>query len=73
MKKMFLALILGLFISGCGTPAQRAEFLKHDTMYKNWDHTKFSWSGFKNPTVETGKESQEQNWWGEPIEFKQQR
>ena len=69
MKKLLcLMAFLGLFLAGCGTAEERAEFWKHDTMYKNWDHMKFSWSGYLNPTQKTGEESQDQGWWGKPIE-----
>ncbi|MCD6298200.1 MAG: hypothetical protein J7M30_13715 [Deltaproteobacteria bacterium] len=67
MKKLFLLLIAGFFLSGCGTAAERSEFWKHDTMYKNTDHMLFSWFGYKTPTKETGKKSAEQKWWGEVI------
>ena len=68
MKKLFLVLIAGFFLSSCGTAAQQSEFWKHDTIYKNWDHLKFSWFGYKNPTKETGKTSQAEKWWGEAVE-----
>lgn len=67
MKKLFLVLILGLFISGCGAAASKSEFWEHDTMYRTWDHTFYSWSRYKNPTSQTLKESQNQTWWGIPI------
>ncbi|MFC1531835.1 hypothetical protein ACFL7M_00495 [Thermodesulfobacteriota bacterium] len=68
MKKLFLLVLIGLFLSGCGTLAERSEFWKHDSMYKNWDHTKYSWSGYRIPTQQTYKKSQGQEWWGIPIE-----
>ena len=67
MKKLFLLALIGLFFSGCGAGIQRSEFLKHDTMYKNWDHLIYSWWGHRNPTDETQKKSQEQGWWGIPT------
>jgi uncharacterized protein YceK len=71
MKKLLLLLILGVFLAGCGTAAKRSEFWEHDTMYKNCDHAKFSIYGYKNPTKETLKKSQEQGWWGIPIPYKE--
>ena len=68
MKKLFLLILMGLLFSGCGPAAQKSEFWQHDSMYKNWEHTKYSWSGYKNPTPEKGEKSEEQNWWGIPIE-----
>ncbi len=67
MKKLCLLVLIGLFLSGCGTAAKRSEFWEHDTMYKNWDHLKYSWWGYKNPTAESLKKSQEQGWWGIPT------
>jgi len=64
MKKLGLLMLLGLFLAGCGTAAKESEFWEHDTMYKNWAHLKYSWYGYKEPTVQTGKESKEQGWWG---------
>jgi hypothetical protein len=66
MKKFFLILFIGLFLSGCGAAAKQSEFWEHDTVYRNWDHLRYSWYGYKKPTVETGKESAKQAWWGIP-------
>ena len=73
MKKLFLLVLVGLFFSGCGTAAKESEFWKHDTMYKNWDHLKFSLYGYKHPKAETLKKTQEQGWWGIPIEESQEK
>ena len=67
MKKLLLIILMGLFFSGCGTAAKESQFWEHGSMYKNWDHLRYSWWGYKNPTSETGKKSQEQGWWGKPI------
>ena len=67
MKKLFLVVFIGLFLSGCGSAAQRSEFWKHDTMYRNWDHMKYSLWGYKTPTQDTANKSEEQEWWGIPT------
>ena len=67
MNKFFFVLFAALFLSGCGAAARQSEFWEHDTMYKNWDHLRFSWYDYKNPTLETQKKSEEQEWWGIPI------
>ncbi|HUV50032.1 MAG TPA: hypothetical protein VMW78_03295 [Anaerolineae bacterium] len=67
MKKFALIVILSLFVSACGTLAKESEFFEHDTMYKNWDHLKFSIYGFKCPSVESSKKTDEQGWWGKEI------
>jgi hypothetical protein len=61
MKKLMLLALFGLFLFGCAAP--------HSPTWKNWDHFKFSAWGWHNPTAETGKMSQEQGWWGEPIPY----
>jgi hypothetical protein len=66
IRKMLVLAVLGLFLAGCGTAAERSEFWKHDTMYKNWDHTLYSWSGYRKCEEEALKKTQEQDWWGIP-------
>ena len=68
MKKLFFALLLIFFLSGCGASVEQSEFFKHQSHYKNWDHTIYSWTGYKKPTPETGEMSKDQDWWGLPIE-----
>lgn len=70
IKKLGLMLGMGLFLAGCGAKAQQSEFWQHPSVYASWDHLKFSWCGYQNPTAETGKLSQEQKWWGIPIDWK---
>jgi len=69
MKKFFLLLLLGLFLYGCGASARNSEFWKHDSVYKNWAHAKYSMGGYKNPTADTGKNSVAQGWWGIEIPY----
>ncbi|MBW1779568.1 MAG: hypothetical protein JRL30_02405 [Deltaproteobacteria bacterium] len=73
MRKWILPALLSLFIFGCGTAAKQSELWEHSTVYKNWDHLAFSWCGYKNPTLETGKKSSEQGWWGIPVKMKQDK
>ena len=63
MKKLLLLAVLSLFLFGCGAEMRRG------SSWKNWDHFKYSWSGYKNPTAETGKMSKEQGWWGKEIPY----
>ncbi len=70
MYRLFLLLIAGCFISGCGTGAQLSEFYEHDTLYKNYDHMKYSWCGYKNPTDDSYQKSGNEKWWGIPVEEK---
>ena len=64
MKKILFLLVLGLLLTGCSS-----EFYKHDTLYKNSDHMKFSLWEYKNPTPEAAMKSSEQGWWGEAIPY----
>lgn len=59
------------FLYGCGTAAKQSEFWQHNSMYASWDHMKFSTCGYKNPTTDTLQKSNQQGWWGIPIEGKQ--
>jgi len=64
-KMMLLVLVIAVFLTvGCG-----GEWLKHDTAYKNWDHMKFSWWQYKQPTAEAAKMSNDQGWWGKAIPY----
>ena len=69
MKKFLAVLMLSAFLFGCGASATQSEFWKHDAMYKNWDHTWFSLSGYKSPTGTDSKNSMEQGWWGVEIPY----
>ncbi len=69
MKRIGLLLILIAFLIGCGTAAQRAEFLSHSSHYQSGKHFKFSWFGYKKPTREDAKNSALEGWWGDPINY----
>jgi hypothetical protein len=64
MKKLIVLLFIGLLLAGCSS-----EFYKHDSVFKDWDHVKFSWGGYKNPTAEDAKMSDDRGWWGEGIPY----
>ena len=65
--KLAAVLILLFVMAGCGTAARDSEWCQHDTMYKNWDHLKFSWTGYTAPTSDDVKKSADQAWWGVGI------
>lgn len=69
MRKLLVLFFLIAFVFGCGAAAQKSEFWQHSTMYKTNDHLRYSWTGHKNPTPETGKKSIEQGWWGIEIPY----
>lgn len=64
MKKLIMVIVLGMFLSGCGTAAKESEFWSQGTNYKSWSHLGFSWTGFKNVTKEDADKSAAEKWWG---------
>jgi hypothetical protein len=66
MKRSILVVLALLFLFGCAG-AKKSEFMQHDSQFKNWDHMKFSLWGYRNPTEEEAKKSQEQGWWGTEV------
>lgn len=69
MKKWFIFVALALFLMGCGHASKDAELNPNGSHFKNWDHMRFSLWGYKNPTPETLKQSQEQGWWGKDVPY----
>jgi len=57
-----------LFLSGCGAAARESGFYEHSTMYRNYDHLKFSMCGYKKIDPQEVRQSKEQDWWGITIE-----
>ena len=64
MKRLLLLVLVSSFLFGCGAAATKSEFWQHETMYRNWDHAKFSLWEYKNPNAQTYKSSVDQKWWG---------
>ena len=54
MKKLILVLLTALFLAGCGTAAKESEFWEHGTMYRNWNHLRFSWYEYKTAAPQHG-------------------
>jgi len=74
MKKLGLlisVLVMGLMLYGCGTAAVQSEFWEHDSMYKNWEHTKYSMTGYKNTDKNYLQSSTAQKWWGEEVLYEE--
>jgi hypothetical protein len=67
MKKVLVLLVLSACAAGCGGPASQSDMWKHDTMYRNWDHLRFSWGGHKEAGGDVVKKSENQNWWGKEV------
>ena len=66
MKKGVLLTLAVFMLAGCGS-VSKSEFLQHGSFYKNWDHMKFSWFGYRNPSEENTQKSIEQGWWGVDV------
>jgi hypothetical protein len=64
MKKLFALVVLCACAAGCGGSASQSGVWEHETLYKNADHLRFSWGGYKDPSTEEAKKSIEQGWWG---------
>lgn len=69
MKHLLIIVLSVFFLASCSQFATRSEYFQHDTLYKNWDHTKFSWFGHSNPTPEDLEKSKQQQWWGYDVPY----
>ncbi|OHE24683.1 MAG: hypothetical protein A2Z43_08915 [Syntrophobacterales bacterium RBG_19FT_COMBO_59_10] len=70
MKRFFVIVMATLFLSGCGAAARESGYYEHSTMYKSWDHLKFSICGYKSVNEMEVKQSKEEAWWGTTVEGK---
>jgi len=68
MKRLFLVLTTVLFLAGCGAAAIESGYYEHNTLYKSWDHLKFSNCGYKQVGSDDVKMSREEGWWGIAVE-----
>ena len=71
MKNIILIGVLAMLLIGCSHASKDSEFSEHKTLYKNWDHAKYSWWGHRNPTPEDLKKSKDQGWWGTETSIEQ--
>jgi hypothetical protein len=69
MKRAFAVLMMVLFLAGCGAAARESGFYEHNTMYRDWDHLKFSMWGYKSVEPKEIQASKTQEWWGKTIEI----
>jgi len=67
MKKLFLVALAAFFLAGCGAAARESGFYQHDTMYKDWEHLKFSICGYSKADKKDAQESKVGNWWGQEV------
>ncbi len=67
MKRLVLVALAALFLAGCGAAARESGFYDHNTMYKDWEHLKFSICGYPHADQKAAQESKTENWWGKEI------
>jgi hypothetical protein len=68
MKRAVAVLMMVLFLTGCGAAARESGFYEHSTMYRDWDHLKFSIYGYKTVEPKEIQASKAQEWWGKNID-----
>jgi uncharacterized protein YceK len=68
MKRLFVVMMTALFLSGCGAAARESGYYEHNTLYRSWDHLKFSMCGYKKVDQKEATLSKEQDWWGKTVE-----
>lgn len=71
MKRWFLVMMAVLFLAGCGASARESGYYEHNTLYKSWDHMKFSWGDYKNADQKDGQKSKDEGWWGVTVQVPQ--
>jgi hypothetical protein len=67
MKRLLLLLVVSAGLAGCGASASQSEVWKHDTLYRNLDHLRFSWGGYRDASTGEAQQAREENWWGKEI------
>ena len=65
MKKV-LVIVAILLLSGCAA-MRESGWWEHKTQWASCEHAKFSLVGYKNPTFEDLKVTEEKGWWGKEI------
>ena len=69
MKRVLFLMAMALVLASCSQSIVQSEYMQHDSMYKNWDHLKFSIFGYDNPTAEDAQMAAEQGWWGIDVPY----
>jgi len=68
MKRMIVVLMGVFFLAGCGAAARESGFYDHSSMYRDWEHFKFSAWGYKKVEPKEAKLSKEEDWWGKTVQ-----
>ncbi len=67
MKRLFAVTLMLLFLAGCGAAAKESGFYEHNTMYRDWDHMKFSIWGYQDIDQKEVQKSADEDWWGKMV------
>jgi hypothetical protein len=71
MKKWIIVsavvLMLSSGLNGCSSLTCN-QAMDHGSIWKSWSHAYFSLYSYRNPTPDDGKKSNEEGWWGCPVE-----
>ncbi len=65
MKRLLWVALSGFLLMSCSTGG--SDFFAHKSMYKKWDHAKYSWGGYKDTRNVDVEKSEKQDWWGKPV------
>jgi hypothetical protein len=68
VKRLIFVLLGIIFLTGCGAAARESGFYEHNTMYRDWDHLKFSTYGYKQVDSKEIQQSAAEDWWGISVE-----
>ena len=68
MKRLFVVVMVMLFLAGCGAAARESGYYEHSTLYTSWSHLKFSNCGYKHVSQKEVEKSKAQSWWGITVE-----
>ena len=67
MKKLLAVMLMVLFLAGCGAAAKESGYYEHNSMYRDWEHMKFSLWGYKAPDPKAAELTKEESWWGTTV------
>lgn len=68
MKRVVVVLMAVLFLAGCGAAARESGYKEHNSLYRDWEHFKFSAWGYKHVDPKEVQMSKEREWWGKTVE-----
>lgn len=68
MKRLFVVMMVMLFLAGCGAAARESGYYEHNTLYTSCSHLSFSNWGYKHVDQKAVEKSKAQSWWGITVE-----